>query len=179
MNIIKSFNDLVSAIKAVWPVLVVVAAFVCSIIVGLMGFGQTIVPLSLPLFVVIAFIALAVYPIIKAIEWLLKKKPVQNFEYSGLLWIPARLRFNNPKAICPEQDCGCEVLTRTERLPSIRKIQSRLVMPEMNDHYTYLCPIHGVLSNVPDISPDSLFMRAKIVQSRQTTKSTPSKSPVA
>ena len=159
-------KSIVEVIKAVWPILVFIVPIVIAIICGIVGVGSTPVQVTLPLSVVIAFLALAFYPIAKAVQWLLNKKSAKIFEYGGLLWMPARLRFDNPRPICPEKDCGCEIVVHTESSLSLQPVRFGIVTPQHDKHYTYECPIHGTLSNVPDISPDDLVMKAKIVQSR-------------
>ena len=162
MDKIKTIIDL---IKTIWPIVLVIVPLVTSIICWLVWVGSTPVPMSPPLSLVVAVIALAIYPIVKTIQWLLNKKPVKTFEYSGLFWMPTR--FNSLIPICPEKDCGCEVDCVSTPPPQVQMIGLGKSNLELDYHYTYKCPIHKVLGNVPDISLPDLVKNAKRVQSRR------------
>jgi len=179
MKRIKDFLDLIVTVVKAWPYLLVGLTVVFSIVVWLAGFGATMVQFAMPLPLVVVFIALAIYPIVKTIEWLLRKKSLQVFPFNGLLWKPSRFRFKYPAPICPEKDCGCEVFCKVEQSISIRPVQPGIFEPQAKDHFAYECPVHGVLHDVPDISIRELQIKARLVQSRQTSKSVVSKNSVA
>lgn len=166
MKRIKDFLDLIVTVVKAWPYLLVGLTFVLSIVAWLAGFGSTMVQFALPLPLVLVFIALAIYPIAKTIVWFLRKRSLQVFPFNGLLWKPSRFRFRYPTPICPEKDCGCEVFCKVEQSNFLRPVQPGIVKQQAKDHFSYECPVHGVLHNVPDIDILELQMKARLVQLR-------------
>lgn len=168
MKRLKEFLDfivsLVQALPYIWGFLVLAVA----VIIGLAtNIESTTVHVSLSLPLVIALIALAIYPVAKSVEWLFKARSAPPFPYNGLMWKPAWFGFGKPTPFCPVPNCSFEVHHRSEQNLSIRPVSGYgpMLQTRTNDMHYYVCPIHGKVAQ-NEYEEDELRKMAKSVQAK-------------
>jgi hypothetical protein len=168
----KRFKELVELLvnlQKLAPLLLGTLVIVVSIVAGLAGIGRLSVQINLPLPVIIAVSALALYPVAKFVQWWFR--PLKPFGYSGLLWRPSHLSFGFPIPLCPHENCGCEVFCEGKPPPALQFIgvgtSNRIVTEET---FIYECPIHGRVGGIPNEDVAVLQRKAKLLQSRPKQK---------
>jgi hypothetical protein len=166
MKRLKEFLDFLITLRQAWPILVWALLLLLSLVLGLTNAANKTIQFSIPLPLLVAAIAFAIYPILKFIQWL-ASKPMKPFENSGLLWKPSKLSFHYPKPLCPKEGCGCEIIVKV--VPSVNIGHAAATnLPILTAHtkysYTFECPIHGVISGVPDEDIEVLQHKARMVQ---------------
>lgn len=169
MKTFKDFLDFVNALVRAWPIMISALALLISIIVGLSSVGTIIFQLSVPLPLLIAASALMLYPIAKVLQWL-TRRTIKPFKYAGLLWKPSRLSFRYPIPLCPRDGCGCEIIFKAVPSVNIETLSGPFLQARSSYRFTYECPIHGILSGVPDSEIAELQRKAWMVQNRHNTE---------
>jgi hypothetical protein len=150
---------LVTAWKVVLPVLLIVGSAIWTVL----KYGKILITVTLPIWVILVIGILAVYPLAKLIEYLLKHRRPSDFILNGLLWHAPLLPFRSPIALCPQKDCGCRVICKVIPPQHYRVVST---ISEMNslrfeNRYVYECPIHGEIAGVPNEEPNLLREKAK------------------
>ncbi|MCA9944740.1 MAG: hypothetical protein KC449_14720 [Anaerolineales bacterium] len=86
------------------------------------------------------------------------------FRYGNLLWKPKFARGLVP--FCPREGCGCEIVCERIPPPKMQIISSSEDVKDLQTsyRYEYTCPLHGVISGVPNVSYERLRRNAKEVQ---------------
>lgn len=165
MKKLKEFLDLIVSFAKAWRYLLGFLILITSIVTGFAtDIAKITIQLKVPLLAMILVISLALYPIAKFFEWLLKKKSVKLFSFSGLMWKPAYLSFFYPTPICPHSGCDCQVYYKTDSSISVKPISGTIHFQARNEYLNfYECPKHGRL-NVPNIDFNELREKAKIFQ---------------
>jgi hypothetical protein len=166
MKRMKDFLDFLGSLVKAWPALVVIAGLLVSVALAPTQIASTVVSLSIPLPLFIAIAALALYPIAKLVQRLFEHRKQEPFSYSGLLWKPALLGFRYPRPVCPRQDYGCEVSSRSLTPQQEPRISGPFMTIETQYAYAYECPIHGQLS-VSNEPIEELQRKARQVQQQQ------------
>jgi len=164
MKRIKDFLELIVALAKAWPYLLLALSYLLAVIAFAVRFSSQLVAFSVPRLLFITVIALALYPIAKFIEALLKSKEQKPFLYKGLLWKLRRFSFQYPTPLCPHEDCGREVFLKSIPTVSVTPISGPFLQANSNYNHIYECPIHGVLSDVPNASIQELREKARLVQ---------------
>jgi hypothetical protein len=162
MKRLKEFLDLLVSISKAWPIILSVLLAILAVITRFSEFaGQNIV-LSLPLWAILLIFALAIYPIGKIIQFIASHKKTPLKRLSGLLW--KSTVFGYPIAVCPREGCGCEVICKEISPPSFHVITgiNDLRQASFEYSYEYECPVHGMLSGVPNESMGLLQKKAKL-----------------
>ncbi|MCB8977976.1 MAG: hypothetical protein H6657_11190 [Ardenticatenaceae bacterium] len=119
---------------------------------------------------------LALYPILKLVQWIIERLFSRNFEYKGLIW---KSTIFGLKSRCPQ--CLREVECIREAPPQAFITRSPKEMQEYIDragkyNYSYKCRIHGNLPEVPNMHIKALTNEAQREmkwlkgQAAQTTK---------
>ncbi len=160
---IKEFLELIVSFGKAWPYLLLALGYLLSIYAFAVKFSSTIVQFSVPRFLLITVITLALYPIAKLIEVLIKSKKQRPFLYKGLLWEPTFLDFGYPTPTCPHEDCGRKIFLKTVPSISVQPISGAFLQASPDYNYIYKCPIHGVL-DVPNLSIRELQEKAKLAR---------------
>ncbi len=136
--------NLITAAGRALPYVIAAGAFIGVLLKWLAG-TLWAVSVQLPLLLVIAIVSLAVYPLAKLLEWVVKKDAAVPFEYSGVLWRPSRLSFHYPTALCPVRGCERELFHTSERKPSLEPISPHGwdLYAKVATIYYLECPEHG------------------------------------
>jgi hypothetical protein len=164
----KDFLDLLGSFVKAWPILVLILAILISLVLELTNIVKITIQLSIPLPALITAIALILYPILKFIQWLVSK-PSKSFRYAGLLWEPSKLSFRYPTPICPRKNCGCVIGCKAVSSISVETNTFPLIQTHDSYRFIFECPIHGVISDVPNEDIAELQKKAKIAQSKLTS----------
>jgi hypothetical protein len=100
---------------AAWPVLILLAlAFIIAL--GWLR-DRLLATVDLPLIALLVIGTLALYPLLKLLEWIFLRKEPQPIELGGLSWKPSRWSFRYPTPICPR--CKCEVHYHEKLAPQL------------------------------------------------------------
>jgi hypothetical protein len=165
MKRLKEFLELLIALVKAWPILVSGLLLLFSLVISLSRLAKISYQLSIPLPVFIAVAAFIFYPIGKTVQWLMSK-PMKPFNYAGLKWKPSKLSFRYPTPLCPYEGCGYEIIAKADPAVNVERIAGPFIQASGNYHYTFECPIHGVINGTPNEEIVQLQKKARILQKR-------------
>lgn len=160
---LKEFFEFVVSLMKAWPYLLLVVGYLSSVIAVAIKFSSATVNFSIPRLVLVTVVSFALYPIVKFVETLMRRKEKKNFLYKGLLWKLGFFSFQHPTPICPKKDCGRKVFIKSTPKISITTISGPFLQANSEYDHTYECPIHGSL-DVPNLPIRELQEKAKLSQ---------------
>lgn len=168
MKRFKNLLDYLVSLAAAWKVILPIIAILVTASVFIGKNSLKIVDFSLPVWVIFILVVMAFYPIVKIAENLIKRKQRRAVRYLNLLWKPALFNFQYPKPFCPYDGCELEVICKEIPPQSFQVVTSvtEAKNTRFEYQYTYECPIHGQLSNVPNEEIGLLQHKAKIVMKK-------------
>ncbi|HEX8990246.1 MAG TPA: hypothetical protein VF784_01085 [Anaerolineales bacterium] len=157
--------NLITAAGQALPYVIAAGAFIGVVLKWLAGtLWAASVQLRFPLLLVIAIVSLAIYPLAKLLEWVVKKDAAAPFEYSGVLWRPSRLSFRYPTALCLQPSCGRELFHKSESKQSVEQGQHGWdYYPKLTTTHFLECPEHGRVWQ-GDSDLDELRAKARSMQ---------------
>ena len=166
MRFLKRILDLINSLVKAWPYLIIVLGWITSAILWLVRVGQLNVILSIPLSLLIAIAALALYPVAKTIQFAVERMRTPSFEYCGLLWKPSIIGHSRP--FCLVQGCGRKVFYKILEPAPVRLMHPNdWSKANWGNTYIYECPLHGRIQSVPNWSMVELKKKANSIQRKK------------
>lgn len=138
------FGLIANIIKSRWIIIALISATISSAI-WLNDLFFSHVTIRIPFYVTIIIGTLALYPILKLIQFLFTRSNLESINYGGLSWKPSRYNFRPPKPKCPH--CGSNISYSVERKPLhvARSLSDFENIEDKMIRHIYECPNHGRL----------------------------------
>lgn len=122
------------------------------------------VNINLPIWVCVIIVILAIYPILKIIEFLITKNKLKKILLFGLMWEISYKPFKKIIPFCPINNCLTEVICIQKRPPTFQITNSRLPHLGIDEkiHFRYECPHHGIINGTPDEDIEILLLKVDV-----------------
>ena len=164
MKRIKEFLDLLVSLVSAWKIILPILLLVVSVVITILKIGTKTIEISLPIWVILIIVLLAIYPFAKFVEYLRRRRNSAPVRLYGLLWKTRFLFSYFPIPLCPHDSCGREVICKEVSPNQYQVITSlnELRNAKFEYRYIYECPIHGAVNGVPNEDLSLLQHKAKL-----------------
>ena len=168
MKQIKELLDFLITLVNAWKVVLPILLLVLSAVIAVLKFGTQNITITLPAWIFLIFIALALYPFGKFVEYAIKRKESPQFKLYGLIWKAPFISFLYPKPLCPHDGCGREVVCKEIPPQPMQVVTSLADFNNIKYEYRYFyeCPIHGKINGVPSEDISFLQHKAKLAMKK-------------